>query len=36
MAREYAQAGVDYTKIEPFKRAMQEMGKRTLSFPNQK
>lgn len=36
MAREYAQAGVDYTKIEPFKRVMQEMGKRTLNFPNQR
>ncbi|MCX6765037.1 MAG: AIR synthase-related protein [Candidatus Nealsonbacteria bacterium] len=30
---EYARAGVDYTKIEPFKRAMVEVGKRTLSFP---
>ena len=30
---EYAQAGVDYTKIEPFKMAMVEAGKRTLSFP---
>ncbi|MCX6759749.1 MAG: AIR synthase-related protein [Candidatus Nealsonbacteria bacterium] len=30
---EYARAGVDYTKIEPFKRAMIEVGKRTLSFP---
>jgi len=36
VAREYAQAGVDYTKIEPFKRIMQEMGKRTLSFPNRR
>jgi len=31
---EYAQAGVDYSKIEPFKRAMIEVGKRTLTFPN--
>jgi len=31
---EYAQAGVDYTKIEPFKQAMVEVGKRTLAFPN--
>lgn len=30
---EYAQAGVDYTKIEPFKRAMIETCRRTLSFP---
>ncbi len=36
MPREYAQAGVDYTKIEPFKRAMQEIGKRTLNFPNRR
>lgn len=36
MPGEYAQAGVDYPKIEPFKRAMQEMGKRTLSFPNRR
>ena len=25
MPREYSQAGVDYTKIEPFKQAMQAM-----------
>ncbi|MBI2039290.1 MAG: hypothetical protein HYT22_03360 [Candidatus Niyogibacteria bacterium] len=31
---EYAQAGVDYTKIEPFKRAMMEVGEKTLAFPN--
>ena len=31
---EYASAGVDYSKIGPFKRIMAEMGKRTLSFPN--
>ncbi|TSC81743.1 MAG: phosphoribosylformylglycinamidine cyclo-ligase [Parcubacteria group bacterium Gr01-1014_20] len=30
---EYAEAGVDYTKIEPFKRAMVEVGKKTLTFP---
>ena len=35
MPREYSQAGVDYTKIEPFKQAMQTTGKRTLNFPNQ-
>ena len=34
MGGEYAQAGVDYSKIEPFKRAMVEVGKRTLYFPN--
>ena len=34
MAGEYAQAGVDYSKIEPFKQAMVEVGKRTLGFPN--
>ncbi len=33
---EYAQSGVDYTKIEPFKRAMIAVGKRTLSFPNRR
>jgi phosphoribosylformylglycinamidine cyclo-ligase len=31
---EYAAAGVDYTKIEPFKMAMVRAGKRTLEFPN--
>lgn len=31
---EYAQAGVDYTKIEPFKQVMVEVGKKTLDFPN--
>jgi len=36
MVREYAQAGVDYTKIEPFKHAMVEAGKRTLAFPNKR
>lgn len=34
MSREYANAGVDYSKIEPFKRAMVHLGKRTLYFPN--
>lgn len=33
---EYAQAGVDYTKIEPFKRAMVEAGKATVNFPNRR
>ncbi len=31
---EYAQAGVDYAKIQPFKDAMKAVGKRTLGFPN--
>ncbi|NLF68606.1 MAG: hypothetical protein GX575_06055 [Candidatus Anammoximicrobium sp.] len=33
---EYAQAGVDYTKIEPFKMAMVSAGKKTLAFPNKR
>ena len=33
---EYAKAGVDYSKIEPFKKAMMETGRRTLSFPNRR
>ncbi|MGB7296442.1 MAG: AIR synthase-related protein [Candidatus Aminicenantales bacterium] len=33
---EYARAGVDYTKIEPFKMAMVSAGKRTLTFPNRR
>lgn len=33
---EYAKAGVDYRDIEPFKLAMLEMGKRTLTFPNKR
>jgi len=33
---EYAKAGVDYTKIEPFKMAMVAAGKRTLNFPNKR
>jgi len=36
MTGEYAQAGVDYTKIEPFKQAMTEVGKKTLNFPNRR
>lgn len=32
----YAKAGVDYTKMEPFKMAMIETGKKTLSFPNKR
>jgi len=33
---EYAQAGVDYTKIEPFKMAMVRAGKQTLKFPEKR
>ena len=33
---EYAQAGVNYPEIEPFKQAMIEMGKKTLTFPNKR
>jgi phosphoribosylformylglycinamidine cyclo-ligase len=33
---EYAAAGVDYAKIEPFKLAMVRAGKRTLRFPNRR
>jgi phosphoribosylformylglycinamidine cyclo-ligase len=33
---EYAAAGVDYAKIEPFKMAMVRAGKRTLAFPNRR
>lgn len=36
MPREYSQAGVDYTKVELFKQAMQAIGKRTLNFPNRR
>jgi len=32
----YAKAGVDYTKIEPFKMAMVRAGKRTIAFPNKR
>lgn len=33
---EYAAAGVDYTKIEPFKAAMKAVGRRTLAFPRRR
>ncbi len=33
---EYAKAGVDYTEMEPFKMAMVEAGKQTISFPNKR
>ncbi|MDO8664812.1 MAG: AIR synthase related protein [Candidatus Liptonbacteria bacterium] len=33
MKSEYADAGVDPNKIDPFKNIMKEMGKRTLRFP---
>jgi phosphoribosylformylglycinamidine cyclo-ligase len=36
MSVEYAKAGVDYGKIQPFKEMMQEVGKQTLSFPNRR
>lgn len=36
MSKEYAKAGVDYTKIEPFKIAMVKAGKRTLKFPERR
>ena len=32
----YAQAGVDYTLLEPFKQAMITAGRQTLQFPNQR
>ncbi|MDE2079484.1 MAG: hypothetical protein KGI73_03795 [Patescibacteria group bacterium] len=32
----YAKAGVDYTKLEPFKQAMIAAGKRTVQFPNKR
>lgn len=32
----YAKAGVDYGLMEPFKMAMIETGKKTLSFPNKR
>ncbi len=32
----YAKAGVDYTQMEPFKMAMIEAGKKTLTFPNER
>jgi phosphoribosylformylglycinamidine cyclo-ligase len=33
---EYALSGVDYEKIEPFKAAMVEVGKKTTTFPNKR
>jgi len=33
---EYAAAGVDYTKLEPFKREMMKAGGKTLAFPNER
>lgn len=36
MPSEYAKAGVDYTKMEPFKRAMIAVGQKTLTFPNRR
>jgi phosphoribosylformylglycinamidine cyclo-ligase len=32
----YAKAGVDYSLMEPFKMAMIEAGKKTLTFPNKR
>lgn len=34
MTGEYAESGVDYKKIEPFKQIMVGVSKKTLSFPN--
>lgn len=36
MSDEYAKAGVDYSKIDPFKHEMREMGQRTLAFPEKR
>jgi len=33
---EYAQAGVNYKKIEPFKQKMLEVGRKTFTFPNKR
>lgn len=33
---EYAQAGVDYSKIEPFKMVMKARGRMTLDFPRRR
>ena len=33
---EYAEAGVDYIKIEPFKHFMSKLAKQTLTFPNRR
>src|SRR3989338_577420 len=35
-ASEYAKAGVDYSVMEPFKMAVVEAGKKTVSFPNKR
>ena len=32
----YAKAGVDYSKMEPFKMAMIAAGKKTVAFPNKR
>src|SRR4051812_44017409 len=32
----YAQSGVDYSQMEPFKMAMIEAGKKTLHFPEKR
>ncbi|MBI3305685.1 hypothetical protein HYZ82_00955 [Candidatus Nomurabacteria bacterium] len=32
----YKKAGVDYTQLEPFKMAMIETGKKTMTFPNKR
>jgi phosphoribosylformylglycinamidine cyclo-ligase len=32
----YALSGVDYTKIEPFKQTMIDVGKKTVTFPNKR
>jgi phosphoribosylformylglycinamidine cyclo-ligase len=36
MSNQYAQAGVDPKKIDPFKQIMIAMGRRTLTFPNRR
>ena len=36
MQSEYSKAGVNYEIMEPFKMAMIEAGKKTLTFPNKK
>ncbi|MBX4187046.1 MAG: hypothetical protein KW802_02175 [Candidatus Doudnabacteria bacterium] len=36
MRGEYATAGVDYSKIEPFKREMIRAGSQTLDFPRER
>jgi phosphoribosylformylglycinamidine cyclo-ligase len=33
---EYAKAGVDYTKLEPFKQQMIKVCRQTLTFPNKR